>query len=70
MTLRFKVEEIDCANCAAKMERAIGKLPGVEKATLSFMTGMLTVETEREDLKDEVTALIRKREPDWRVKAL
>ena len=70
MTLKFRVEDIDCANCAAKMERAIAKLPGADRVNLSFMTGLLTVETEREDMADAVTALIAKREPDWRVRLL
>ena len=35
--------EIDCANCAAKMEAAINKMPQVEKATVSFMTSRLSL---------------------------
>ena len=34
----FKLEDLDCANCAAKMENAIGKLPGVQSVTVSFLT--------------------------------
>ena len=36
--------EVDCANCAAKMEDAIKKVNGIKDATLSFMTQKLTVE--------------------------
>ena len=33
----FKLEDLDCANCAAKMERAIAKINGVASANVSFM---------------------------------
>ena len=42
MKKTFKLEDLDCANCAAKMETAINKLEGVQKATVSFMTQKLT----------------------------
>ena len=32
-----KLEDLDCANCAAKMERAIAKIDGVESVNISFM---------------------------------
>lgn len=38
--------EVDCANCAAKMEEAVKKTPGVKNAALSFMTLKLKVEFE------------------------
>lgn len=38
----FKLNDLDCANCAAKMEAAIQKLDGVKSATISFMTQKLT----------------------------
>ena len=43
MTKRFKLIDLDCANCAAKMETAIKKLDGVEDAAVSFMMQKLTV---------------------------
>lgn len=42
----YKLEELDCANCAAKMEAAINKIEGVEKASVSFMTQKLIIEAE------------------------
>ena len=63
----FKLQDLDCANCAAKMEDAINKLDGVEKATISFMTQKLTLVTtdERMDqIVDSAQALIKKIEPD------
>ena len=38
--------EVDCANCASKIEAAIGKLEGVTKASVSFLTRKLVVEAE------------------------
>ena len=46
MKKTFKLEDLDCANCAAKMETAINKLEGVQKATVSFMTQKMKVEFE------------------------
>ena len=46
MKKQFKLENLDCANCAAKMEDAICKLDGVNSATVSFMTQKLTLEAE------------------------
>ena len=42
----FKMEELDCANCAAKMEDAIRRIDGVNSATVSFMTQKLTLDVE------------------------
>ena len=44
MKKKFKVENLDCAHCAAKMEEAIKKIPGVEDAVMNFMTQKLTLE--------------------------
>ena len=63
----FKLEDLDCANCAAKMERGINKIDGVENATVSFMSQKLTVEAadDRFDsIMDEVVKVCRKIEPD------
>ena len=40
----FKLNDLDCANCAAKMEEAVKATPGVKDAVLSFMTLKLRVE--------------------------
>ena len=46
MKKSYKLAELDCANCAAKMETAINKIPGVNKATVSFMTQKLTLDAD------------------------
>ncbi len=48
----FRMENLDCANCAAKMEDAINKIDGVEKATISFMTQRLTMEFDETRLEE------------------
>ena len=44
MKKTYRMQNLDCANCAAKMERAIQKLDGVETASVSFMGQKLVVE--------------------------
>jgi len=66
----YKFEELDCANCAAKMEEAVNKMPEVTKATINFMTQKLTLETEgeiTEDLLKKVEKTCRKVERDCRL---
>ena len=49
----FKMQDLDCANCAAKMENAIKKIDGVIDANVSFMTQKLTLEAD-DDRFDEI----------------
>ena len=67
MKMKFKIKGIDCANCAAELERAIQKIDGVTEASLSFMTEKLVMEIE-DDRKDEVLKnlkkVVKKEEPD------
>ena len=70
MKKTFKLEDLDCANCAAKMEAAINKLEGVQKATVSFMTQKMTIEADETVFDDVVQAAVKciaKVEPDCRV---
>ncbi len=70
MKKTYKLEDLDCANCAAKMEAAINKLDGVKKATVSFMTQKLTLEAEDERFGEVLQAALKciaKVEPDCRV---
>ena len=53
MKSKFKIKELDCANCAAELERAIQKVDGVESATISFMAERMTLEID-EERKEEV----------------
>lgn len=71
MKKSFRLIGLDCANCAAKMERDIQKLPGVSKATVSLMTTRMTIEAD-DDKFDEIvkkaTEIVNKYEPDVVVK--
>lgn len=49
----FKLDEIDCANCAQKLQDAIKKVDGVEDASVNFMTQKLTLVAD-DDRFDEV----------------
>ncbi len=55
MKKKFKMVNLDCANCAAKMENAINKIEGVESAVISFMAQKLTLVADDERF-DEIVA--------------
>lgn len=64
---KFKLQDLDCANCAAKMEDAIKKLDGVNDANVSFMTQKMTIDAEDDkfdDIMKEVVEICKKVEPD------
>ena len=66
----FKLEVLDCANCAAKMERAIAKIDGVTSVTISFMAQKMTIEADDarfDDIMKEVVKTCKKVEPDCRI---
>ena len=60
--------EIDCANCAAKVEDAIKKIDGVNNATVSVMTQKLTLDADDacfDEILQKVVATAKKIEPDF-----
>lgn len=70
MKKKFKMQDLDCANCAAKMEEAIKKIDGVEDASVSFMTQKLTIEAEEsrmDEIMKQVVAVCKKVEPDCKI---
>ena len=63
----FELEDLDCANCAAKMEDAIRKLDGVQSVTISFMAQKMTLEAEDanfDKVMKQVKKCIKRVEPD------
>ena len=67
MKKKSKLQALDCANCAAKMEEAIKKIEGVSDATVSFMTQKMTIEADDsrfDEIMKEVVSVCRKVEPD------
>lgn len=72
MRKSFKLTDLDCANCAAKMENAIKKVEGVVDASVNFMAQKMELEAEDarfEAVLGEVKKVISKIEPDVRVGA-
>ncbi len=70
MRKTFKLDELDCANCGAKMEAAIKKIDGVVDAKITFMTQKLVVEADDarfDKIMDEAQAICRKIEPDCEI---
>ncbi len=70
MKKKFKMQDLDCANCAAKMEDAIRHIEGVSDATVSFMTQKLTIEADEErfdEIMKEVVSVCAKVEPDCKI---
>ncbi len=67
MKKTYKLEELGCANCAAKMERKIGELNGVNECRISFMTGKMILDLEdgqESEIMKEAKKIIKKLEPD------
>ena len=70
MKKHFKLIDLDCANCAAKMEAAIKKLDGVNDASVSFLSQKMTIDAE-DDKFDEIVKqavkVCKKVEPDCQI---
>lgn len=63
----YRMKNLDCANCAAKMERAIGKIPGVSSVEISFMAQRMTLEVDESrlpEILEQVKRCVSKVEPD------
>lgn len=59
----FKILEIDCANCAAKIEANINKIDGVRAASVNFFAQKLIVDADEErfdEIMEEVVRAARK----------
>ena len=66
MKKRYKFE-VDCANCAAKVEEAVKKIDGVNDATVNFMAQKLVLDADDarfDEILKEVQAVAKKVEPD------
>lgn len=70
MKKKFKLQDLDCANCAAKMEDLIKKIDGVNDASVSFMTQKMMVDADDarfDDIMKEVAKVCAKVEPDCKI---
>ena len=63
----IKLEDLDCANCAAEMENCVRKINGINSASVSFMNQKMILENEEEhadEILKEVKKVCAKVEPD------
>lgn len=70
MKKKFKMEDLDCANCAAKMEDLIRKIEGVNEVSISFLAQKLTIdadETRFDEIMKEVQAACAKIDAECKV---
>lgn len=66
----FRLQNLDCAVCANKMERAAAKIAGVKSVSVNFMTLKMFVEAEDErfnEIMAEIERMCRKVEPDCKI---
>jgi len=72
MKKTIKLQDLDCANCAAKIENALNKLEGVTSAKVNFLSQKMELEAPDDKFElilGEAKKLIKKIEPDVTVKA-
>ena len=70
MKKKYKLQDLDCANCAAKMEEAIKKIDGVNDASVNFMMQKMTIDADDskfDDIMKEVVTVCAKVEPDCKI---
>ncbi|WP_234117318.1 heavy metal translocating P-type ATPase [Clostridium hydrogenum] len=68
---KFILQGLDCANCAAKIERQVSEAKGISSANVNFLTKTLTLEIEKannvQELVSKISENIEKIEPDVKV---
>lgn len=67
MKKTYILEDLDCAHCAAQIEKAVGAVSGVSACTLTFLSQKLAVEMEEDKEKaveKEIKKIVKKIEPD------
>ncbi len=70
MRKSYRLDEIDCANCARKLQEELAKLDGVDAVSVNFMTQKLTLsaaDNRFDDVLGRVVALAAKIEPDCEI---
>lgn len=71
MKRTIALQDLDCANCAAKMENGIRKIAGVNSVSISFMTQKMILDVDDANydrILNEVKAVCRRIEPDCKLK--
>lgn len=70
MKKMFHLEDLDCANCARKMEEAIARLPGVAGVSVNFLAQKMTIDADDarfDEIMKSVVKCCKKVEPDCRI---
>ena len=68
MKSKFKIKGLDCANCAADLERTIEKIEGIQKVSINFITQKMELEYDyKEEIIQKVKKLIKKEEPEVKI---
>ncbi len=73
MKSNFKIEGLDCANCAAELERTIGKIEGVKQVNINFMMQRMELEYDennKAEIIKKVKKVIKKEEPDVEIEEI
>lgn len=70
MKKKYVLTDLCCANCALKIEEGIKKIPGVNDASVSFITSKMILDAENERFDEifaEAVKIVKKIEPDCEV---
>ena len=66
----FKMQDLDCAHCAAKMQTAIAKIDGVQSVSINFLMQKMTLEADDaafDEIVKKAQKAIKKIEPDCKI---
>lgn len=73
MKKSYILEDLDCANCAVKIEEGVRNIEGVIECSVSFVTEKMIVEIEdgkEKELEKEIRKVVKKIEPDTTLKEI
>ena len=73
MKTKFKIEGLDCANCASELENKLGKIEGIENVSINFFMQKMELEYKeenKEEILEKVKKVIKKEEPDVSIKEI
>ena len=73
MKSKFKIEGLDCANCANELENKLGKIEGIENVSINFLMQKMELEYKeenKEEILEKVKKVIKKEEPDVIIKEI
>lgn len=71
MKYTYRLEGLECANCAAKIERAVGKIDGVKNAEVNFFSTKLCFDADENAITDiimQAEKIIKRHEPHIKLK--